>query len=390
MAVAVAVVASVLAVPTAVTAAPAPTKAQLEAKQRQRADAIAQLQASKAEVTQLVREYVELGREMSEAQVEIVQVEAEIAAIEMELDAKERAFTDRAVQLYRSDRAGLLEVLLGSSTFQDFWTRAHYLFMVNQRDTQLMQELRLARSESLWLQNHLGDKVVRLTKLQNDADTRRVQIEERIDALQATADELGEDIAELMKPAVDVSGGTPSGEFDRNTVISDLQFRDHDSMSVVDIQAFLNRQPGTLKSYRTADHLGRTRSVAEMVAEAATAWRVNPKVILVKLQKEQSLLGDASPSREQYDWALGCGKADSKTYYQYQGFGKQIWYGAEKLDKNADPWKPGISMKIDKTTIYPTNESTYSLYKYTPHFKGTMSFWLIYWRYFGDPLAPLP
>jgi hypothetical protein len=43
-------------------------------------------------------------------------------------------------------------------------------------------------------------------------------------------------------------------------------------------------------------------------------------------------------------------------------------------------------MKIDGSTINPANSATYSLYKYTPHFRGTRSFWMLYWRYFGDPL----
>jgi hypothetical protein len=128
-------------------------------------------------------------------------------------------------------------------------------------------------------------------------------------------------------------------------------------------------------------------STAQMIAEAALAWRVNPKVILVKLQKEQSLLADTSPSRTQYDWAMGAGATDSGKIYKYQGFGKQIWWGAEKLNKNTGPWRPGISMRIDGSRIHPTNSATYSLYKYTPHFRGTMSFWMLYWRYFGDPLS---
>jgi len=44
-------------------------------------------------------------------------------------------------------------------------------------------------------------------------------------------------------------------------------------------------------------------------------------------------------------------------------------------------------MTIDGSAVYPTNSATYSLYKYTPHLRGTTSFWLLYWRYFGDPLV---
>lgn len=375
------------ALPARSLAAP-PSTAELEAKKQQREQALAELEKARTDITALVQKYVELGRKIDKAQAEVAATESEVAVLEMELLQKEGAFQDRAVQLYRSDRAGMLELLLGSASFQDFWSRAHYLVMINQRDVQLMNDLRLARSEKLWLQNSLGDKVASLTKMQEDADVQREQIESRIDSLQKTADELGKDIAELMQPTGLYAGGTPSGAFDRNTVISDAQMRDFDSMTAADIQAFLNRQPGTLKSYRAVNYNGQMKSAAEMIAEAAAAWRINPKVILVKLQKEQSLLADPSPEQKQYNGAMGMGMRDSGTDASYQGFGKQIWWGTSRLHENSKPWKPGISMKIDKSTIYPTNESTYSLYKYTPHFKGTMSFWMLYWRYFGDPLAP--
>lgn len=369
-----------------VPAVAAPSSA-VEQKQEQRTRAVAELEKAKADIARQVTQYVELGRKIQETQGEVAQVQAEIGRIEGEIAQKKAAFQDRAVQLYRSNRTGMLEVLLGADSFQDFWARAHYLVMINERDRTLIQELRLARSESLWLENSLGDKIASLTRMQEDADKQRVAIEARIDSLQKTADELGQDIASLMAESATYAGGDPTTAFNRDTVISDAQFRASDSMTVADIQAFLNRQPGTLKAYRAPDYAGRTKSAAEMIFEAAVAWRVNPKVILVKLQKEQSLLGDSTPSQNAYDWAMGCGKADSRTYYEYQGFGKQIWFGASKLDKNSQPWEPGISMKIDGSTIHPSNASTYSLYKYTPHFKGTMSFWMLHWRYFGDPLA---
>jgi hypothetical protein len=110
-------------------------------------------------------------------------------------------------------------------------------------------------------------------------------------------------------------------------------------------------------------------------------------VILVTLQKEQSLISAPSPSQNALDWAMGCGKTDSVTYMQYKGFGRQIWGGAQKLISNRSFWRPGISISIDRKAVYPTNASTHALYRYTPHFGGATSFWRIYWRYFGDPNA---
>jgi hypothetical protein len=122
-----------------------------------------------------------------------------------------------------------------------------------------------------------------------------------------------------------------------------------------------------------------------MIAEAANAWEVSPRVILTTLQKEQSLISRGSPSQYALDWAMGCGKMDGSTLSQYQGFGNQIWGGARALHRNRTSWHPGISLNIDGAAVYPTNAATFTLYRYTPHFHGNTSFWRLYWHYFGDP-----
>lgn len=169
-------------------------------------------------------------------------------------------------------------------------------------------------------------------------------------------------------------------------MISDAAYLDVGSMSAGTIQAFLDNQSGSLKSYSGPDHSGVRMTAAQMIAEACAAWGVSPKVVLVTLQKEQSLLTQpVSAPSSRLDWAMGCGKTDSVTYTQYQGFGNQIWGGASKLISNRAFWRPGISITIDGTAVYPTNASTHAQYRYTPHFGGVTSFWRIYWKYFGDP-----
>jgi hypothetical protein len=158
-------------------------------------------------------------------------------------------------------------------------------------------------------------------------------------------------------------------------------------MTAEGIQSWLDSQPGGLKTYAGPDHAGVRKTAAQMIAEAAASWTVSPKIILVTLQKEQSLIGRANPSQYALDWAMGCGKMDSRTISSYQGFGNQIWGGARALSRNRGGWRSGISLSIDNTAVYPANASTYSLYRYTPHFPGNASFWRLYWRYFGDPRA---
>lgn len=363
------------------TEAVASKKAQQEAHKRE-------LAAMRSTLSAQIAQYVKVSRQLERTRSEVDRLDAQIAEQDSEFAQVRLTFQQRAVEMYRNRSVGMLEMLMTAESLREFMSRANFLVMVGERDAHTITEFRKVQSETLWLQDSLSNRLNYLTQLQTQADGQRSRIESDLAVGEARATALGTDIARLMRGTVQaISGGTPSGEFSPDTVISEATFRDSTSMTVSDIQRFLERQPGVLKSLRARDHNGNVRYASEMIAEAAVAFRINPKVLLVKLQKEQSLLGDTTPTQRQLDWATGCGRGDSYTSYQYQGFGNQVWWGAQKLDKNSKPWRPGIRMMIDGSAVYPTNSATYSLYKYTPHLRGTTSFWLLYWRYFGDPLV---
>lgn len=183
-----------------------------------------------------------------------------------------------------------------------------------------------------------------------------------------------------------------SPTFDRNDLITDINFSDSYCLSEAGVQSFLTAQPGILDTYTTADHLGVKRSAAAIIYLAAKAWQVSPKVILATLQKEQGLLSATSPSTSALQWAMGCGCPDSGSHDSaYEGFGKQVWYGAESLHDNGQGWQAGTAKVCGDGTVTPTNQATYSLYCYTPWIGlaggGNKLFWTLYGQYFGDPLA---
>jgi hypothetical protein len=180
--------------------------------------------------------------------------------------------------------------------------------------------------------------------------------------------------------------------FNQDDVITDVNFTDIYCLSQAAVQGFLAAQPGILDTYATADHLGVKRSAAAIIWQAAQAWQVSPRVILATLQKEQGLLSAASPSTSALDWAMGCGVPDSGGLNStYQGFGKQVWYGAESLHDDGQGWHAGIAKTCGDGSVKPANRSTYALYCYTPWIGltggGNKLFWTLYRQYFGDPLA---
>lgn len=176
--------------------------------------------------------------------------------------------------------------------------------------------------------------------------------------------------------------------FNPNYLISDIEFTNIFSMDLGQIQNFLER--GTLASYKTTDIDGKERYASDIIWRAADRNGVNPQVILVMLQKEQSLVTDADPLSSQFDWAMGYGVCDSCNYdnpdiQRFKGFAKQInsatlqlteGYLADidALGQTVMGYAPGEPATIDEITVVPANNATAALYTYTPHLHGNENF----------------
>ncbi|HEY5540795.1 MAG TPA: hypothetical protein VIL41_05010 [Coriobacteriia bacterium] len=350
----------------------------------------AQIAAMQADFGSKVADYVAITRELHRTEDEVAQVTSQIASGEAELETARSALATRAVELYRAPSIGLLESLFTATSFEDLVKRVSYLAIITEHDARLLKNLRLAQTEEAWLQESLQVRVVQLQQLQGTADKKQVQLLRQLAAEQARAAALNT----VFTPGIDSSriaatpsGSVPRNQFDRANVVSENNFRGGSAMTAAAIQLFLDRQPGALKRYSGKDHWGATRTAAQMISQESIRFNINPKIMLATLQKEQSLLTAEYPSQSQLDWALGAGKADTFTTTSMKGFGNQIYWGAQKFDKNARDWSPGKTERVDGTSQVSENEGTFAQYRYTPHYGGVTSFWTIFWRYFGDPLG---
>ena len=244
-----------------------------------------------------------------------------------------------------------------------------------------------------------------------------------------------------QEPAAALNGSM----FDPGLIISDSVFYDFGTMSVADIQRFLDGRvsacraaadrPGCLKDYRLSTpgatgSPGRCESLppksnitaAELIYDVARACGINPRVILVKLQKEQGLITSTDPSPRAYDFALGmdcpdspsgCSAASAGFFWQlYKGVGQLNWYNNPA---GSFTWlKPGT---VISRAYYPNrpscgsqsftlqNKATAALYYYTPYVPnqaaldnlystgdscssyGNRNFWRFFSDWFGSPIG---
>lgn len=224
--------------------------------------------------------------------------------------------------------------------------------------------------------------------------------------------------------------------FQAGNIITDYVMSDYSSMSEVQIQAFLksknpcNDTNISKASYYSshnyhienghfvcmADEKFNGESAAHIIWQAAQDYRINPKVLIVLLEKEQGLITDTWPNSDlQYRSATGYGCPDTAACdSQYYGFKNQVRNAAELyryiLDHGSRYYPVGnnyIKYNPDGncggSTVNIQNRATSALYQYTPYqpnaavlnanpgtvvhcgAHGNSNFYYYYTRWFGDP-----
>lgn len=125
-----------------------------------------------------------------------------------------------------------------------------------------------------------------------------------------------------------------------------------------------------------------TRTAAQIINDVSKACGINPQVLIILLQKEQSLVTDSWPLDRQLRHATGfacpdtapCDPAYEGFFYQvynaarqfkvYQAFPNSYNYRAGR-DNNIY-WNPDLG-RCGSSTVYIQNQATAALYIYTPY-----------------------
>lgn len=126
---------------------------------------------------------------------------------------------------------------------------------------------------------------------------------------------------------------------------------------------------------------GGTKSAAQIINDVSKACGINPQVLLVLLQKEQSLVTDEWPWPIQYRSATGYGCPDTAPCdAQFYGFFNQVYQAAKGYKRyaanphnynyragrnNTILWHPNHA--CGSSTVFIENQATAGLYIYTPY-----------------------
>jgi hypothetical protein len=214
-------------------------------------------------------------------------------------------------------------------------------------------------------------------------------------------------------------GTSLAATFNPNYIISDDEIFDSESMSLSEIEDFLNARDGYISKHNFLNSAGQTKTAAQIIHDAAAnnydcegvslglnptqaekerkckKIAINPKFLIVLLQKEQSLVTSKNPRQTQLDWATGYGCPDGQACNtRWKGFGKQVNSASLQFydymqNPTHYPYVAGRTYTVTNTgrpssRITPINQATASLYNYTPHvYNGNFNFYNLWLRYFS-------
>ncbi len=146
---------------------------------------------------------------------------------------------------------------------------------------------------------------------------------------------------------------------------------------------FLQKRGGAIKDWKdpvTGD------SAAALINRASQRHWIDPKLLLVSLQREKGIIRRKALPQKDMDWACGVGAWDKGKWAQrYRGFAKQIDKAAETYKNRFAGFQAGEEIEVDfgKAVVTPQNAGTYALYVYTPHTSAAKLTWLVWKGFFG-------
>lgn len=159
-------------------------------------------------------------------------------------------------------------------------------------------------------------------------------------------------------------------------------------------------------------------TAARIIKDISDACGINPQVLIVLLEKEQSLITDSWPLARQFTKATGFDCPDTAPCDPaYAGFFYQVYYAAKQFKiyqkypndynyvagrTNRIYWHPDLS-RCGSSQVFIENQATAALYVYTPYRPnqaalnnmygtgdscssyGNRNFWRLFSDWFGNP-----
>jgi cell wall-associated NlpC family hydrolase len=184
---------------TGVRPAPAtPSTPQIEAKRHQVDAARSQLQDLADEAELRREELLAATDQLDGVRDEISATREELTAARIQQREAEDVLAERAANIYRSGGVELVEVLLGTTSFEDFLTRMEWLKRVNRNDAALVLDVKDAVAAVQSTERTLERREIELVTLKRQAEIKSREVDEAVARQEAYVAGLDREVAQLV------------------------------------------------------------------------------------------------------------------------------------------------------------------------------------------------
>jgi peptidoglycan DL-endopeptidase CwlO len=176
-----------------------PSTPQIAAKQAEAAKAQAKLDEFRTDLEFKVEEYDKIDSSLQKTRALIDQTRARLQIEDTNLQKAQELLNSRADGIYRGGNVDMLEVVLGTTSFEDFLTRIDLMARIGNSDAQIVGDVKDARQRVKETKRALDQRETEQVALRDQVAAKKQQVEVAVGQQKQFLDSLNGQVAQLIK-----------------------------------------------------------------------------------------------------------------------------------------------------------------------------------------------
>lgn len=176
-----------------------PTNAAIEQKRDEAVAAQAKLTQMSDALEIQIEEYNAISEALDATREDIRKTRSDLEAASSDLLVAQQKLAQRAANIYKDGKTGFVEILLGTTSFEDFVSRIDLLTRINRSDADLVARVKETKARVESIEAALVMREAEQVALRSDAEARAISIEDKIAKQEEYVASLESEVAKLIK-----------------------------------------------------------------------------------------------------------------------------------------------------------------------------------------------
>ena len=142
--------------------------------------------------------YEEASDKLAATRAKIAENGKRLEKLDLSIKDGQERLAGRAEFQYRTGTPGMIDVLLGASSFEDFSARLYVFSEIAKQDDALLNSIKAERAEAISLRAELKEREKAQVAERDQVASRRASVQKQVDAQEAYLDSLSAEVSALV------------------------------------------------------------------------------------------------------------------------------------------------------------------------------------------------